>query len=160
MAPNSRVAEVYWPVSNASIRGLLVRVRTALADLVAELITLTPQDQEVPDRRAADHRCRCRGAARERGLVGAAAEAGRGRRLRHHHRRHRRRRRNRRRDMRLDRLDAVELAGSLLCRQLGSGFPRGHHQAVTGSAGWAATATFGWAVWVGSSSQLPLGPRP
>ena len=29
-----------WSVSNASIRGLLVRVRTALAELVAELITL------------------------------------------------------------------------------------------------------------------------
>jgi hypothetical protein len=49
MAPRSRVAEVYWSVSNASIRGLLVRVRTALAELVAELLTLTPQDQEVPD---------------------------------------------------------------------------------------------------------------
>jgi len=31
-----------------------VRVRTALAELVAELITLTPQDQEVPDKLAAD----------------------------------------------------------------------------------------------------------
>ena len=54
MGPTSRVAEVYWSVSNASIRGLLVRVRTALAELVAELITLTPQDQEVPDKVAAD----------------------------------------------------------------------------------------------------------
>jgi AbiTii len=53
-APHSHVAEVYWSVSNASIRGLLVRVRTALAELVAELITLTPQDQEVPDKLAAD----------------------------------------------------------------------------------------------------------
>jgi hypothetical protein len=54
MRPTSRVAEVYWSVSNASIRGLLVRVRTALAELVAEMITLTPQDQEVPDKVAAD----------------------------------------------------------------------------------------------------------
>ena len=54
MAPNSRVAAVYWAVSNASIRGLLVRVRTALAELVVELIVLTPQDQEVPDKLAAD----------------------------------------------------------------------------------------------------------
>jgi hypothetical protein len=54
MAPHSRVAEVYWSVSNASIRGLLIRVRTALADLVAELITLTSRDQEVPDKLAAD----------------------------------------------------------------------------------------------------------
>lgn len=54
MGPTSRVAEVYWSVSNASIRGLLVRVRTALAELVAELIMLAPQDQEVPDKLAAD----------------------------------------------------------------------------------------------------------
>ena len=54
MAPNSHVAEVYWSVSRASIRGVLVRVRTALAELVAELITLTPRDQEVPDKQAAD----------------------------------------------------------------------------------------------------------
>jgi AbiTii-like protein len=50
----SRVAEVYWSVPNASIRNVLVRVRTALAELVAELIALTPQDQEVPDKVAAD----------------------------------------------------------------------------------------------------------
>ena len=54
MAPNSRVAEVYWSVSNSSIRGILVRVRTALAELVAELVALTPRDQEVPDKQAAD----------------------------------------------------------------------------------------------------------
>jgi hypothetical protein len=54
MAPNSHVAEVYWSVPNASIRGILVRGQTALADLVAELITLTPRDQEVPDKQAAD----------------------------------------------------------------------------------------------------------
>ena len=53
MAPNSRVAQVYWSVSNASIRGILGRVRAALADRVAELITLTPQDQDVPDKQAA-----------------------------------------------------------------------------------------------------------
>jgi len=54
MSPGSRVADVYWSVSNASVRGILVRIRTALAELVAELITLTPQDQEVPDKLAAD----------------------------------------------------------------------------------------------------------
>jgi AbiTii len=54
MAPNSHVAAVYWAVSDASIRGLLVRVRTALAELVTELIVLTPHDQEVPDKLAAD----------------------------------------------------------------------------------------------------------
>jgi len=54
MAPNSRVDVIYWPLSNALLRGLLVRVRTALAEMVAELITLTPPSQEVPDRAAVD----------------------------------------------------------------------------------------------------------
>jgi hypothetical protein len=210
MAPNSRVAEVYWSVSNASMRGVLVRVRTALAELVAELITLTPQDQEVPDKLAADQAVHFvltgdrptvhyspqratdggtnvtvassgpaprpvtvsgahgsvigsqtasgvnssvvgsqaanearssavggqsvqadhdavtsghdatdnqrRRSAGKRRLVGAPAEAGHGRRLRHHHRRYRRRRWNRRRDMRLDRLDAVSAPLQAICR--------------------------------------------
>jgi AbiTii len=54
MAPNSRVADVYWAVPNAAVRGLLIRVRAALADLVAELARLTPQDQQVPPRLASD----------------------------------------------------------------------------------------------------------
>jgi hypothetical protein len=54
MTVNGRVAEVYWSVPTVSIQGVLVGIRTALAELVAELITLTPQDQEVPDRNAAD----------------------------------------------------------------------------------------------------------
>jgi hypothetical protein len=36
-APNSRVAAVYWSLSGASIRGLLVQARAALAELVSEL---------------------------------------------------------------------------------------------------------------------------
>lgn len=50
----SRAASIYWSVSRASFQGLVVRVRTALSELVAELIALTPEDQEVPDRVAAD----------------------------------------------------------------------------------------------------------
>lgn len=53
VAPNSRVAQIYWSVPNASIRSILIRVRTALADRVAELISLTPGDQDVPDKQAA-----------------------------------------------------------------------------------------------------------
>jgi hypothetical protein len=53
-AANSRVEAVYWPLSDASLRGLLVRIRTALAEMVAELLALTPPAQEVPDRAAAD----------------------------------------------------------------------------------------------------------
>lgn len=54
MAPGSRVADVYWPVPRSAIQGILVRIRTALAELVAELIALTPEDQEVPDKQLAD----------------------------------------------------------------------------------------------------------
>lgn len=45
---------VYWEVSHASIKGLLVRVRAALAELVAELASLTPGIHDVPTKAAAD----------------------------------------------------------------------------------------------------------
>jgi len=51
---SSKVTAAYWTVSNATIQGLLVRVRTALADLVAELVTLMPGDRVVPDKGAVD----------------------------------------------------------------------------------------------------------
>ncbi len=47
--PNRRVAAVYWSVPAASLRGLLVQVRTALAEQVAELRALMPQDHEVSE---------------------------------------------------------------------------------------------------------------
>lgn len=52
--PISVVVDAYFAVSNASIEGLLVRVRTALAELVAELASLIPEGEEVPSRTAAD----------------------------------------------------------------------------------------------------------
>lgn len=58
MDPISVVAAVYWEVSNASLKGMLVRVRTALAELVAELALLTPEGQEVPSQEAADRATR------------------------------------------------------------------------------------------------------
>ncbi len=54
MGLNSRVADVYWSVPRSAIQGVLVRIRTALAELVAELVALTPEDQEVPDKQLAD----------------------------------------------------------------------------------------------------------
>lgn len=54
MAVNGRVAEVYLSVPNVAVQGVLVRIRTGLAEMVAELITLTPDDQEVPATAAAD----------------------------------------------------------------------------------------------------------
>lgn len=52
--PNTRISELYWVVPTAAIQGLLVRIRTALVDLVAEMKLLTPADQEVPNGVAAD----------------------------------------------------------------------------------------------------------
>ncbi|MFI7208456.1 AbiTii domain-containing protein [Micromonospora aurantiaca (nom. illeg.)] len=54
VGPNTRVQVVYWPLSDAALRGLLVRVRTALAEMIAELIALTPAAQTIPDKAAAD----------------------------------------------------------------------------------------------------------
>ncbi len=54
VAPDSHVARVYWAVPNSALRGLLTRIRAALADLVAELSRLTPEDQQVPPKLAAD----------------------------------------------------------------------------------------------------------
>jgi len=54
VGPNTRVQVVYWPLWGAALRGLLVRVRTALAEMIAELIALTPPAQDVPDKAAAD----------------------------------------------------------------------------------------------------------
>ncbi|MFF5079229.1 hypothetical protein ACFY36_19395 [Actinoplanes sp. NPDC000266] len=51
---STRVEAVFWPLSDVALRGLLVKVRTALAELVAELIALTPEAQDVPDKAAAD----------------------------------------------------------------------------------------------------------
>lgn len=58
MPAGSRVAEVYLSVPNVAIQGVLVRIRTALTEMVAELITLTPGDQDVPDKAAADQAVR------------------------------------------------------------------------------------------------------
>ncbi|MFC0431076.1 hypothetical protein [Kutzneria buriramensis] len=50
----SRISAIYWDVSPVVLRGVLVRIRTALAQLVAELIALTPPDQSIPNQAAAD----------------------------------------------------------------------------------------------------------
>jgi hypothetical protein len=54
MGPNSVTTAVYWELSSATVRGVLTRIRTALAELVAELVILTPEHQEVPAKSAAD----------------------------------------------------------------------------------------------------------
>lgn len=49
----TRVRDVYWALSNAPLKGLLVQVRTNLAELVGELLALTPDDSQ-PSKEAAD----------------------------------------------------------------------------------------------------------
>lgn len=49
----TRVRDVYWALSNATLKGLLVQVRTNLAELVGELLALTPDDRQ-PTKEAAD----------------------------------------------------------------------------------------------------------
>ncbi|PXY16626.1 hypothetical protein [Prauserella muralis] len=49
----TRVRDVYWALSNAQLKGLLVQVRTNLAELVGELLSLTPENGE-PSKEAAD----------------------------------------------------------------------------------------------------------
>lgn len=48
MAVNGHVADVYLSVPHAAIQGVLVRIRAALAELVAELIALTPGIRKSP----------------------------------------------------------------------------------------------------------------
>lgn len=45
---------IYWPLSTSTLHGVLSRIRTALVELVTELADLTPDDQVVPAREAAD----------------------------------------------------------------------------------------------------------
>jgi hypothetical protein len=54
MVSNGRVADVFLSVPNVAIQGVLVRIRTALAEMVAELVALTPPGQDVPNKEAAD----------------------------------------------------------------------------------------------------------
>ncbi|GHF10424.1 hypothetical protein GCM10017786_50120 [Amycolatopsis deserti] len=53
-SPNTRVATLYWEVPVSGIEGTLTRIRTALTELVSELISRTPEGQEVPAKGAAD----------------------------------------------------------------------------------------------------------
>ncbi|MGB3441822.1 MAG: hypothetical protein WBA97_24015 [Actinophytocola sp.] len=49
----TRVQDVYWALSNSTLKGLLVQIRTNLAELVGELLALTPDDRQ-PTKEAAD----------------------------------------------------------------------------------------------------------
>lgn len=49
-----RVTVVYWIVPAVVIKGLLVRVRTTLAELVADLVNALPAGQALPDKASTD----------------------------------------------------------------------------------------------------------
>lgn len=49
-----QITRLYWQVSRSTIVGVIAGVRTALAELVAEILAVTPDDQRTPTRQAAD----------------------------------------------------------------------------------------------------------
>jgi hypothetical protein len=51
---NTKISAIYYKVPNASIKGVLVQARAALAELVADLISMTPDGEEVPTQVDAD----------------------------------------------------------------------------------------------------------
>lgn len=51
---HTHVDAVYWEILPAVLHGVLVRIRTALAELVGELIALTPTGHSVPEKSTTD----------------------------------------------------------------------------------------------------------
>ena len=51
---NTRIQYVFWEVPRVSLSGTLVRIRTVLAELVAELEFATPEGHPIPAKAAAD----------------------------------------------------------------------------------------------------------
>jgi hypothetical protein len=47
-SPNQQITALYWAVSPSSVRGVLDRIRTKLAELVGELSATMPPTQETP----------------------------------------------------------------------------------------------------------------
>lgn len=52
--PFAQIHRVYWSASQSAIRGAVEGVRTALADLISELVRTLPPDQQVPSKEQAD----------------------------------------------------------------------------------------------------------
>lgn len=52
--PYAQVHRVYWSASRAVFRGVVEGVRTALADLISELVRILPPNQAVPSKEQAD----------------------------------------------------------------------------------------------------------
>jgi len=50
-----QIMEVYWAVSGSALQGIVDRVRSALAELIGELLTGMPEDQDVPSAELASH---------------------------------------------------------------------------------------------------------
>jgi hypothetical protein len=76
---DSRVELVYWAVSSVTIAGLLSRIRTALAELLGEIIAAMPSDQTIPDKAAADQAVQIVVTGSRNRVVNYAAQSGIGR---------------------------------------------------------------------------------
>jgi hypothetical protein len=50
-----QITRLYWRVSRSTIVGVITGVRTALAELVAELLAVAPDEHQPPTRQAADN---------------------------------------------------------------------------------------------------------
>jgi hypothetical protein len=53
-----QITALYWNVSKTSIRGVVDQVRTALAELIAELVATAPDERMTPPKEAADQAVR------------------------------------------------------------------------------------------------------
>jgi hypothetical protein len=51
---NSHARTIYWEVPLTSIQGVIMRIRTALTELIAELDEATPEGESLPTKTAAD----------------------------------------------------------------------------------------------------------
>jgi hypothetical protein len=51
----NRVTRLYWQVSRSAVVGVVAGVRTALTELVAEMLAVTPDAHQPPSREAADN---------------------------------------------------------------------------------------------------------
>ena len=49
-----QITRLYWQVNRSAIAGVVISVRTALAELVGELLAATPDDEQPPSKQAVD----------------------------------------------------------------------------------------------------------
>jgi hypothetical protein len=73
-----QVMEVYWAVSGSALQGIVDRVRTALAELIGELLAGMPEDQNVPSAELANQAVNVAVSGKKSRVTVAAARSSRG----------------------------------------------------------------------------------